>query len=204
MTKTNPWRGRRRRRGVGREAARKAALSKNRRGAAAAPNLTRTERVVLDLLHQLRQLLNLDLSFRVLTEGRREGPDGQVRVLAWGPDMELLTAAEHTDRLEALRLLVQLMASHRLGRRVNLIITEDVEQTRRAEELRQMAEDAARTALETGRPVPLPPMPAHERRVIHVTLHHRSDVETKSQGKGPQRHVVVYPRGEATASEEPA
>ncbi len=204
MTKNNAWRGRRRRHHVGREAARKAALSKPRRGPAPTPSLTRTERVVLDLLHQLRQLLRLDLSFRVLPTSRKEGPDAQVRVLVWGPDMELLTASEHTNRLEALRLLVQLMASHRLGRRVNLLITEDVEQTRRAEELRHLAEDAARTALETGRPVPLPPMPAHERRVIHVTLHHRADVETKSQGKGPERHVVVYPRRQRPSAEEAA
>ncbi len=193
MTKNNPWRARRKRRGVGREAARRALVRKSATRETT-PALTRVEREVLTLLRQMRQLLRLDLSFRVLTEGRRDPNAGEVRVVVWGPDMELLTAAEHTDRLEALRLLVQLMASHRLGRRVVLTLTEDVEQTRRAQELRQMAEAAAQQALTQGKPVPLPPMPAHERRLIHVTLHHRPDVETKSQGKGPARHVVVYPR----------
>ncbi len=199
MTKNNPRSSRRRRRAPAREAARKEAGSKTSRRASGTVTLTRTERVVLELLHQVRQLLQIDITFRVLTEGRR-GPEGLVRVLAWGPDMDLLTSAEHTDRLEALRMLVQLMASHRLGRRVTLSILEDAEQGRRAEELRRLAEEAARQALAQGRPVPLPPMPPHERRIIHVTLHRHAGVETKSQGKGPQRHVVVFPR---EAAEKP-
>ncbi len=193
MTRNHAWRGRRRRRSPAKDAARKDA-AKKRRATTEPPSLTRTERVVLDLLHQMRQLLGLDIAFRVLTEARRSPTDATVRVLLWGPDMALLTAAEHTDRLEALRLLVQLMASHRLGRRVNLVLTEDVAQSQRAEELRRMAEDAAQKALTEGRPVPLPPMPAHERRVIHVALHNHPQVQTKSQGQGPARHVVVFPR----------
>lgn len=40
----------------------------------------------------------------------------------------------------------------------------------------------------------LPPMPAYERRVIHLALSKREDVLTESLGEGDERRVVIKPK----------
>jgi spoIIIJ-associated protein len=45
-----------------------------------------------------------------------------------------------------------------------------------------------------GRPFTLEAMPASDRRVIHLALRDRPDVETYSIGEGPARRVVIAPK----------
>lgn len=39
----------------------------------------------------------------------------------------------------------------------------------------------------------LPPMPAYQRRIIHLALAKREDVQTESKGEEPERRVVIKP-----------
>jgi spoIIIJ-associated protein len=55
----------------------------------------------------------------------------------------------------------------------------------------------------------LPPMSAYERRIVHNYLHESfPDLESRSLGEGPDRHIVIsyagLPNGEETSSEETA
>ena len=45
-------------------------------------------------------------------------------------------------------------------------------------------------------PFTLEPMPAHERRIIHLTLADHPDVTTESIGVGETRKVVILPKEE--------
>lgn len=67
---------------------------------------------------------------------------------------------------------------------------------RRAEILRALADDAAEEALRTGRAVELEPLPALERRLVHEHLREQGGVETHSEGRDPDRYLVVSPLGE--------
>lgn len=64
----------------------------------------------------------------------------------------------------------------------------------RIEELRMAATVAADKVLETGRPYPFQPMSSRERRILHLALRDHPDLRTESEGEGPQRHLVVYPK----------
>ncbi|HEX3434756.1 MAG TPA: R3H domain-containing nucleic acid-binding protein [Solirubrobacteraceae bacterium] len=64
---------------------------------------------------------------------------------------------------------------------------------RRAELLREDADDAAEEALRDGQPVELEPMPPSERRIVHEYLRERGGVETHSEGEEPKRYLVVSP-----------
>jgi len=44
-------------------------------------------------------------------------------------------------------------------------------------------------------PFALEPMPAYERRIIHLTLADDLDVTTESTGIGEARKVVILPKG---------
>ena len=64
---------------------------------------------------------------------------------------------------------------------------------RRRASLEGLADRAATEALDSRRPVPLEPMTAIERKIVHVHLADRADVVTSSHGTEPTRHVVVAP-----------
>jgi spoIIIJ-associated protein len=64
---------------------------------------------------------------------------------------------------------------------------------RRRASLEDTADRAASDALQSGRPVPLEPMTAVERKIVHVHLADREDVVTSSDGTEPNRRVVVAP-----------
>jgi spoIIIJ-associated protein len=64
---------------------------------------------------------------------------------------------------------------------------------RHIERLEGLAERMAEKARSSGRPVDLNPMPAHDRRIIHMALAEESGVETRSEGEGMDRHIVVFP-----------
>ena len=66
---------------------------------------------------------------------------------------------------------------------------------RRERRLRELADQAATQALAENAPMELDPMSAAERKVVHLALADREDVETSSDGREPERFVVVWPRG---------
>lgn len=63
----------------------------------------------------------------------------------------------------------------------------------RSYELELLAKKAAEKVKTSQRPFPLQPMPANERRIIHLTLVEDPLVKTESQGFGDNRRVVVMP-----------
>lgn len=64
---------------------------------------------------------------------------------------------------------------------------------RHIERLEGLAARMAEKAKETGKPVDLNPMPAHDRRIVHMALASVEGVSTKSEGEGDLRHIVVIP-----------
>jgi spoIIIJ-associated protein len=47
-----------------------------------------------------------------------------------------------------------------------------------------------------GAPFTLEPMPAYERRIVHLALANHPDVTTESIGQGETRKVVIRPKKE--------
>ncbi len=62
---------------------------------------------------------------------------------------------------------------------------------RKADYLKELAEEAADEVISSGTEKGFPPMPAFERRVIHTTLLERESVVTESIGRGDERRVVI-------------
>ncbi len=64
----------------------------------------------------------------------------------------------------------------------------------RLEELKLSADVAAEKVRKTKMPYSFAPMSSRERRVVHLALRDEVDLRTESEGEGPQRHLVVYPK----------
>jgi spoIIIJ-associated protein len=97
------------------------------------------------------------------------------------------------DNLASLQFMVNLILSK--GRRQWPRVVIDVEnyRARREESLRSLADRIAYRVGRNGRPFTLEAMPASDRRVIHLALRERNDVETYSIGEGVSRRVVIAP-----------
>ena len=119
--------------------------------------------------------------------------NGKIYIELTGIDSSLLLAKRGAP-LNALQYLVNKIVAKRLG--VGAKIVFDIEGFRedREKKLKSLAQKAAREAKKTRKPFSLPPMPAHERRVIHLTIKEMPGVESKSRGRGSERHVVVFPK----------
>ena len=77
----------------------------------------------------------------------------------------------------------------------DMVFGVDVEgyRRRREESLVEMARRVAEDVRETGDVITLEPMPAAERRIIHLTLSEEPGVVTESVGRGGDRQVEVMP-----------
>ena len=64
---------------------------------------------------------------------------------------------------------------------------------RRQSSLEMTARAAAQRARASGRPVRLEPMPSSERRIIHMFLRDEAGITTQSEGREPQRRLVILP-----------
>jgi spoIIIJ-associated protein len=64
---------------------------------------------------------------------------------------------------------------------------------RRRRQIERVAVRKADEAAKRGRPVQLDPMTPAERKIVHLTLRGRKDVVTASQGREPNRSVVITP-----------
>lgn len=64
---------------------------------------------------------------------------------------------------------------------------------RREETLKSLANKVADKAVKMGRKMTLEPMNPYERRIIHAALTDNNTVKTLSEGKEPNRYIVVIP-----------
>lgn len=97
------------------------------------------------------------------------------------------------ETLSSLQYITRLIVSRQLQRRANIIVDADSYKEKRSERLHQLAHRMADQAVRQRRMVSLEPMPPHERRIIHLTLRKRADVQTKSMGEGKNRKVTIHP-----------
>lgn len=124
------------------------------------------------------------------------GETSRLNVVAEGDDRDALGAliGRKGERLSALQHLVNLMLSKEMGSWTRVLVDVEDYRGRRERQLRELAERAAARVTETGKMLQLEPMPALERRWIHLTLRDNATVATQSIGEEPNRRVVLVPR----------
>lgn len=110
-----------------------------------------------------------------------------------GDDLSILIG-RRAETLNALQYISSLMVSKELGRPVSLVVDVEGYRTRREGQLRQLARRMAEQAVKTGRRQVLEPMPANERRIVHLELRGHEYVTTESVGEEPRRKVTILPK----------
>jgi spoIIIJ-associated protein len=144
--------------------------------------------IAADFIEGLMDALGLDADVGIQTV------DGITYVEVWasasGGDMGLLIG-KHGHTLDALQELVRGHLQRKLGGRCLVQVdVEDYRKRRRSRVISRAREVGRRVKL-TGRPEPLEPMNAFERKVVHDTVGELGGLETASEGEEPTRYVVI-------------
>lgn len=98
------------------------------------------------------------------------------------------------ETLRNLQFIVRLILSRRLGVWPNIVIDVEGYKAKRVLALQALARRMADQVRQTGQMVVLEPMPAHERRIVHLALRDDPDVYTESTGEGENRKVQIIPK----------
>lgn len=111
-------------------------------------------------------------------------------------DRSGLLIGKRGQTLDALQYIVNKAVNKEspLEDKTEVIVDTEDYRRRKYDSLRDMAVRMSMKARKTLKPVPLNPMPANERRIIHMILAEDREVYTKSYGEGPLRRIIIYPR----------
>ena len=156
--------------------------------AEATPEALEAGREILGTL--MRHLGFTDISIEV-----REGETSRLNVMAGEADRDSLGSliGRKGERLSALQHLVNLLLSRRTGEWTRVLVDVEDYRGRRERQLQDLARRAADRVVETGKMLQLEPMPALERRWVHLALREIDGVTTQSIGEEPNRRIVVLP-----------
>jgi spoIIIJ-associated protein len=110
-----------------------------------------------------------------------------------GDDLGILIG-RRGQTLAALEYVAKLIVVRRLKAWLPLTIDVGGYKKHRRDSLQKLALYLAEQVKSRRRAMPLEPMPADERRIIHLTLADHPDVTTQSIGEGENRKVVILPR----------
>jgi len=103
--------------------------------------------------------------------------------------------AESAMGLSALQHTIKIMLFKEGVGRLFFLIDINNHRRKREEEIIGEAMKVVQRVRRTKKPASLEPMPAYERRLIHLKLAEQPDIITESEGEEPERKVVVrlYP-----------
>lgn len=155
-------------------------------------NLKVTKTVVEELLERMRVKATINPRY---VEPEDEKDRRVILVDIQGNDLSILIG-RRSETLNALQYITSLIVSKELNKWVPLMIDVQGYRERRNRQLRQLGRKMAEQAIQSGRRQVLEPMPANERRVIHLELRDHPQVFTESTGDEPYRKVTISPKGE--------
>lgn len=154
-------------------------------------------RVTTDVVTRLLDGMGLYAAVEVVERGGQVDPETQevapLQVNIIGDDLGVLIG-RRGETLRDLQFLTRLIVSRKVGEWPNVVVDVEGYKARRAEALESLARRMADRVRATKQPVVLEPMPAYERRIVHMTLRDDQAVYTESTGEGESRKVQILPR----------
>jgi spoIIIJ-associated protein len=156
--------------------------------------LTEKERAVIEearsVLEQILRLMDVKSTVEIV-----QGTETS-KLNVKGEDLGVLIG-RRGEKLASLQHLVNLIVAKSQGQWNRIAVDVENYRGRREEQLRDVAERAAKRVQQTGKIIQLEPMPALERRIVHLALVENPKVRTQSVGVEPSRRIVVLPASKA-------
>jgi len=147
----------------------------------------KAENIVKNLLDAMK--VNAKVSTRIL-EPEDDRDHAMVLIEVTGKDLSILIG-RRAETLNSLQYITSLVLNQQVGNWTPLMIDVQGYRFRRERQLRQLARKLADQVVQTGRKQVLEPMPANERRMIHLELRYHPFVTTESIGEEPNRRTTI-------------
>ena len=144
---------------------------------------------VIELLEKMKVHADVTAHYGEADDAHSRVP---IKVDITGNDLSILIGPR-AETLNALQYISALIVGKELGRSVPLVVDVEGYRARREQQIRQLARRMADQAIKTGRRQVLEPMPANERRLVHIELRSDPSVTTQSVGEEPRRKVTIIP-----------
>jgi len=145
------------------------------------------EKTATDVAEHLFSGLNVQFSISWEQEDRPS-----LWISLRGKDADVLVGPR-AQTLDSVQYLFRTLLHRLTDGDYNVVLDADGYRKRRRRSLESLARKMADRAVQSGRTVRMRPMPAHERRVIHMILRKDKRVKTESVGKGHDRAITVMP-----------
>jgi spoIIIJ-associated protein len=152
--------------------------------------------VARDVLENLLTRMGVQASINVESPKVAIDAEGEANPITFnivGDDLGGLIG-RRGQTLDAIQYLARLIISRKSKSKTPILIDIEGFKQHRYEDLRILAVNVADQVRAMKSSVRLEPMPAFERRIIHITLANDPDVVTESVGEGEARKVVVSPK----------
>jgi len=160
-------------------------------------NETEIAEVARTILETLLDLMGVPASVNTvhgaMVESKVEEPSA-ITLNVEGDDLGILIG-RRGQTLSCLQYLVRIIIGHQEKVWVPIVIDVEGYKQRRCNALQSLAWRIAEQVTQKREPFALEPMPAFDRRIIHLTLADHPEVTTESNGEGEARRVVVVPKG---------
>ncbi len=152
-----------------------------------------TAKKILEELLSLMGLTGTVLPSDEFTVTDENGELSSVGLNIEGEDLGILIG-RRGQTMVSLQYIVRIIMSHKMDFQVPIILDVEGYKQRRCEGLRMLANRLAEQVKTRKTPFTMEPMPAFERRIIHLALAGHPDVITESVGVGDARKVVITPK----------
>jgi len=103
---------------------------------------------------------------------------------------------ERGQTLAEIQHLLKAMLRRKIAEQFYINVDINDYKKKKSEYLKEMARSVADEVALSKKERVLGPMPAYERRIIHLELAEREDIISDSIGQEPERRVVIKPAGE--------
>lgn len=95
------------------------------------------------------------------------------------------------ETLNSIQIVMSTIANKNVMGKVRIILDIAGYREKRKKVLEDLADKISKTVIKTGKTIMLEPMPAYERKIIHIRLQNNEKVKTFSKGEEPYRKIVI-------------
>jgi spoIIIJ-associated protein len=153
--------------------------------------------IIKDTLENILEKMGIDASV-VYQEGETcsddEGEEAPAVYNIEGDELGILIG-RRGQTLSCLQYIVKIIAANRIQDSLpSIIVDVNGYKQKRQQVLVELAERVAEQVDNSGKSFTLEPMPAYERRIIHMALSSHPGVKTESVGFGEDRKVSIIPK----------
>ncbi|MEW6184270.1 MAG: RNA-binding cell elongation regulator Jag/EloR [Thermodesulfobacteriota bacterium] len=137
------------------------------------------------LTQGLLDRMGLEVSIQVRKEKE------SIHILING-DKSGLLIGRRGQTLDALQYLITRMINRKGLGKIRVVLDSGDYRNRRQEYLEDLALKMAAKAKQSGKPVVISPLNAHDRRLVHLILEKDKSIKTISRGEGPLKKIVIF------------